>query len=268
MTIPLTMLATVTVTALLIIVLRSASKLNDKSQTLAGRRRAGILQLSKWATLAVGVMVLAGEAFVAAGASSATMGLVGAAGMTSVAFALRESIADFLAAAALLAERTAAIGDEVELNAEVRGRLVGFGLRSVAVRTWDGDTVYHTASAIRTFRNISTGSSRAVVDIDIPPAVRTARATHVLTQALAAVSDVKFLSAPEVLGVVAQHLDRYVMRVTCMVEPAQHKEAEYRLKAAAVDAVAVLLDDHEDVQPSGQVAVIVAGDPHPLAHIP
>lgn len=256
------MAITAAVTIALLLVLRLASRLNDQQSSLRSRRRAGVLQLSKWAVLVLGVGVLSAEALVAAGVSSATMALILAASVSGMVLALRDSIADFVAAAAMLVERTAAIGDEVELNGEVRGRLVGFGLRSVAIRTWGGDTVFHSASGIKTFRNLSVGASRAVVDIDIPPNVRTGRATAVLTAALARVQDDIFQSQPEVLGVVQQHLDRYVIRVTCMVEPAQNARAEYLLKSAAVDAVAELLDDHGDPRPTQEILAIVADPPH------
>lgn len=257
------MLITVGVIITLQVVLRFASRLNDQSSTLRSRRRAGVLQLLKWAVLILGVAALAAEALVAAGASSSTLALIMAASTSGLVFALRDSIADFVAATSLLVERSAAIGDEVEINGEVRGRLVGFGLRSVAIRTWGGDTVFHSASAIRTFRNLSVGASRAVVDIDIPPNVRTGRAKAVLTAALARVRDATFQSPPEVLGVVEQHLDKYVLRVTCMVEPAQNARAEYLLKAAAVDAVAELLDAEGDPRPTQEILAIVDRDGDP-----
>ena len=262
------MLLTAGATIAALLALRVASRLNDRSATLRSRRTAGVLQLSKWAVLVLGVGVLFGEALVAAGVSSATMALILAATVSGTVLALRDSIADFLAAAALLVERTAAIGDEVELNGEVRGRLVGFGIRSVAIRTWGGDTVFHSASAIKTFRNMSVGASRAIVDIDIPSNVRTSRATAVLTAALRRVQDDTFQSEPEVLGVVDQHLDRYVVRVTCMVEPAQNAHAEYLLKAAAVDAVAELLDDKGDPRPTQEILAIVNDPSHSGDHEP
>ncbi len=239
----ITLAATVAVTAIVVVALRALAELNDRSDTLAARRRAGVLQLAKWGAGIVGMAVVAAEVMIMLGASPATMALIAAAATTGIAFALREPLTDFLAAATFLIERAAAIGDEVELNGELRGRLIGFGLRTVAVKTWDGDTVLYAASAIRSFRNISAGASRATVDIDVPPRVRTARATAVLESALSRVADDHFLTDPEVLGVVSQHLDRYVVRISCMVEPARHKAAEYALKAAAVDAVSDMTDN-------------------------
>jgi small-conductance mechanosensitive channel len=235
---------TLVMTIAAVLVLRFSAEINGRSESLSARRRAGVLQLAKWAAGIVGTGAVAAEVMMMLGASPATMALIAAAATTGLAFALREPVADFLAAATFLIERAAAIGDEVELNEELRGRLVGFGLRTVAVKTWDGDSVLFSASAIRSFRNISAGASRATVDIDIPARVRTRRAQVVLESALSRVAGENFLSRPEVLGVVSQHLDHYVMRVTCMVEPAQHKAVEYALKAAAVDAVSDMVDNN------------------------
>ncbi|HRE03323.1 MAG TPA: mechanosensitive ion channel, partial [Ilumatobacteraceae bacterium] len=141
--------------------------------------------------------------------------------------------------------------------------LVGFGLRSVAVRTWDGDVVYHTASAIRTFRNSSKHDSRATVDIDIPSTVRVARATSVLQAVCRQAYDSTFRTEPQVLGVIEQRIDRYVVRVSCFVDPASQREAQYRLKAAAVDAVAELIDGEGVVRDTAQVLAIVSPLPPP-----
>lgn len=250
-------LAAVTVT---VVVLRLVGRWNDRMGTLSSRRRAAVLQLATWFVVLIGLVVGLAQAMVMVGLSAATMAVIGAAGVSGLAFAFREPVADFLAATSFVIERAAAIGDEIELNGDVRGRLVGFGLRSVAVLTWDGDTVYHTASAIRTFRNISAGVSRAVVDVDIPATVRTARARTVLEVALSRVRDTTFHSEPEVLGVVAQYLDRYVMRVSCIVDPALHKEAEYRLKAAAADAVGELLRPGRESMSTAEMVAIVSED--------
>lgn len=259
------MVATVAVTAAAVTMLRWLARLNDHSTTLSARRRAGVLQLSKWGVFVLGCVAIVGELLVAVGASPATLAVIAAAGTSGIAFALREPIADFLAAVAFLIERVGAVGDEVELNGNVSGTLVGFGLRSVVVRTHEGDLVFHTASAIRTFRNVSVGTSRAVVDIDIPSSVRTHRATAVLVKALARERDATWRTDPEVLGVVAQFLDRYVLRVTCLVDPAQHHAAQLRLKAAAVDAVAEMLEEEHVDMPTEELLIVFDDSDKPEA---
>lgn len=256
-----TTLVLLCLTVLVVIALRGAERVAKRTKTLTARRWAGVFQLAKWIATVSGASALLYRGLAAAGTSPANMALIFAAGVSGLAVAMREPIADFIAVVTFLIERAAAIGDEVELNAEVRGRLVGFGIRSVAVLTWDGDTVYYTGSSIRTFRNVSQGASRAIVDVDIPARVRTGRARVVLEATLAQVRDDTFQSAPEVLGVVSQHLERYVMRVSCLVEPAKHKEAEYRLKAAAVDAVSDMID-HVELPTQELLAVVVEPDPH------
>jgi len=235
-------LVTATATACSVGILQAARRLNSKGTTLNARRRIGLIQLSRWGILIAGTTAVGLEILSASGVDRATLVLVGGGFTTAFAFAVREPISDFLAAAALIVERTAAVGDEVELNGEIRGTLIGFGLRSVAIATWDGDVVYHLASAIRTFRNVSSLDSRATIDIDIPSHVRVALATQALLAATSHVPDTTFRTHPEVLGVISQHLDHYVLRLSCFVDPAQHRQAEYRLKAAAVDAVANMLD--------------------------
>lgn len=232
-----TLAATVGVAA----VLTAAARLNGLRDTMRARRTAGILQLLRWFALICGVSAAVIEALLSAGIETSTLIVVFGGLITATAFAVREPISDFLTAAMLLLERTAVIGDEIELNGEIVGRLAGFGLRSVTVTTWDGDVVYVAASTIRTLRNVSKGASRAVVDIQVPATIPTSRAAQVLTVACLQATDSTFHSQPEVLGVVEQHLDRYVMRITCMVDPASHHQAEYRLKSAAADTVAGLL---------------------------
>jgi small-conductance mechanosensitive channel len=258
-----TITITITATIAAILVLRRLAALNERSTTLSSRRRAAILQLLKWACLAVGTVAATVQGLKALDVSSATLAIVAAAGASGFAFALREPLTDYFASSALVIERAAAIGDEIELNGEIRGKLVRFGLRSVAVETWGGDTVYQTASTIRTFRNISAGASRAVVDIDIPAGIRTGRATAVLSAALAGARDETWRTTPEVLGVVAQHLDRYVMRISCMVEPGQHNTTEYRLKAAAVDAVAEMLEQNDKGSTTLEMIKLVERQPAP-----
>lgn len=248
---------TIMATALLVAMLRTANRFNARGITLAARRRTGLLQLLRWLVILVGTAAVAVEAMLAVGIDKGLLVVIGGGLATAVAFAVREPIADFLAAAALIVERTAAVGDEVEINGEVSGRLAGFGLRSVAVTTWGGDAVYVTASNIRTFRNASKGASRAVVDVDVPSAVRTGRASAVLAAACARAADHTFHSPVEVLGVVSQYLDHYVLRLSCVVDPARHREAEYRLKAAAVDAVAELLGDDRSGLDTAQMLALV-----------
>ncbi|MCU1392510.1 MAG: Small-conductance mechanosensitive channel [Ilumatobacteraceae bacterium] len=250
-------LLTAGITVLIVSVLQFASRLNARSASLAARRRTGIMQLTRWGVLAAGVTALAGEGAVAFGVSSAWTGGAALAFVSCCALAVREPLGDFLAAASFIVERTAAVGDEVELNGEVSGTLVGFGLRSVAVQTWDGDVVYHTASAITTFRNSSKAASRATVDIEIPANVRVARATSVLEAVCRGAFDSTFRSQPEVLGVIDQQLEHYTVRVSCFVDPARNRHAQYRLKAAAVDAVAELIDGEGIVRNTAQVLAIV-----------
>lgn len=249
-------------TTLLVGLLRTAGRINSRGATLAARRRTGLLQLLRWLIIVVGAAAVLVEAMLAVGIDKGPLVLIGGGLVTAFALGIREPIADFLAAAALIVERTAAVGDEVEINGEVSGRLAGFGLRSVAVTTWDGGVVYVTASNIRTFRNASKGASRAVVDVDVPAAVRTGRAAAVLAAACARVADTSFHSPVEVLGVVHQSLDHYVVRLSCVVDPARHREAEYRLKAAAVDAVAELLADERAGLDTAQMLALV-GQPRP-----
>ncbi|MCU1389376.1 MAG: ykuT 2 [Ilumatobacteraceae bacterium] len=256
-------LLTAGLTAVAMIVFQGASRLNARSTSLAARRRTGMMQLARWGVLAIGVTALAGEGAVAFGLSSAWTGAAALAFVSCCALAVREPLGDFIAAASFIVERTAAVGDEVELNGEVSGTLVGFGLRSVAVQTWDGDVVYHTASAIRTFRNSSKTDSRATVDIEIPASVRVARATSVLEVVCRSAHDATFRSQPEVLGVIDQELDHYTIRVSCFVDPARSRHAQYRLKAAAVDAVAELIDGEGIVRNTAQVLAIV-GQPFPV----
>ena len=256
-------LLTVGLTVGAALVLQVATRVNARSASLAARRRTGILQLARWGVLAFGVTALIGELAVALGLSTAWTGAAALAFVSCCALAVREPLGDFIAAASFIVERTAAVGDEVELNGEVTGTLVGFGLRSVAVRTWDGDVVYQTASAIRTFRNSSKHDSRATVDIEIPSNVRVARATAVLQAVCRSAHDATFRTVPEVLGVIEQQIDHYVIRVSCFVDPAQQRQAEYRLKAAAVDAVAELIDGEGVVRNTAQVLAIVGPPPPP-----
>ncbi|HWL43515.1 MAG TPA: mechanosensitive ion channel domain-containing protein [Ilumatobacter sp.] len=245
MSTPMLIGVTAAITALTAAVLTAAARINGRRNTLRARRSAGILQLLRWFLMICGLAAIAVEALLSAGIQTSTLIVVLGGLITATAFAVREPISDFLTAAMLLLERTAAIGDEVELNGEIVGQLAGFGLRSVTLITWDGDVVYVAASTIRTLRNVSKGASRAVVDIDVPATIPTGRAAQVLSVACMHATDDTFRSQPEVLGVVEQHLDRYVMRVTCMIDPAGHREAGYRLKAAAADAVAGLLNSPE-----------------------
>ena len=256
-------LLTVGLTVIAVSVLQLAARANARSASLAARRRTGILQLARWGVLALGVTALIGQLAVALGLPTAWTGAAALAVVSCFAVAVREPLGDFIAAFSFIVERTAAVGDEVELNGEVRGTLVGFSLRSVAVRTWDGDVVYQTASAIRTFRNSSKHDSRATVDIDIPSNVRVARATSVLQAVCRSAHDRTFRTVPDVLGVVQQQLDHYVIRVSCFVDPAHQREAEYRLKAAGVDAVAELIDGEGMVRNTAQVLAIVGPPPPP-----
>ncbi|MFT3853555.1 MAG: mechanosensitive ion channel family protein [Ilumatobacteraceae bacterium] len=236
---PITVTAAVTLAV--VAILSIASSRSRKATTLRARRTTGIIQMLRWFVTIVGLGAIAIEALIAAGVESSTLAIVAGGLVTATAFAVREPISDFLSAAMMIVDRTAVIGDEVEINDELAGRLAGFGLRSVAVTTWTGDVVYVAASNIRTLRNVSKGASRVVIDIDIPATVRTGRAGAVLEAACGLIDDRRIHSRPEVLGVVEQHLDRYVMRLTCMVDPAEHREVGYRLKAVAADAVAGLL---------------------------
>ena len=258
-------LLTVGCTVAAVMILQLAARLNARSTSLAARRRTGLMQLVRWGVMATGVTALVAEGAVAFGLSSAWTGAAALAFVSCCALAVREPLGDFIAAASFLVERTAAVGDEIELNGEVSGTLVGFGLRSVAVRTWDGDVVYHTASAIRTFRNSSKHDSRATVDIEIPASVRVARATAVLEAVCRTAYDATFRSEPEVLGVIDQQLQHYTIRVSCFVDPARSRQAQYRLKAAAVDAVAELVDPAGVVRNTAQVLAIVGpGFPAPV----
>ena len=259
-------LLTVLVTTIAVTILHIAAQLNSRSATLAARRRIGILQLLRWGVLVGGLTILAGEFAVALGLSTAWTGAAALAFVSCCALAVREPLGDFVAAFSFIVERTAAVGDEVVLNGEVAGTLVGFGLRSVAVRTWDGDVVYQTASAIRTFRNSSKHDSRATVDIEIPSNVRVARATSVLDVVCRRAFNETFRTMPEVLGVIDQQLGRYVLRVSCFVDPAHQRQAQYRLKAAAVDAVAEMIDSDGTVRNTAQVLAIVGPPPPPPPH--
>ena len=232
---------TLAATAAVAFVLTTAARINGQSDTMRARRTAGILQLLRWFAILCGGATVIVEALVSAGIESSTLIVIFGGLITATAFAVREPISDFLTAAMLVLERTAVIGDEIELNGEIVGRLAGFGLRSVTITTWDGDVVYVAASTIRTLRNVSKGASRAVVDIQVPATIPTSRAAQVLSVACMRATDSTFHSPPEVLGVVEQRLDYYLMRITCMVDPASHHQAEYRLKAAAADTVAGLL---------------------------
>ncbi len=256
-------LLTIGLTVGTVVILQIATRLNGRSASLAARRRTGIIQLARWGVLVIGFTALAGEIAVASGLPPAWTGAATLAFVSCFALAIREPLGDFIAAFSFIVERTAAVGDEVELNGEVTGTLVGFGLRSVAVRTWDGDIVYQTASAIRTFRNSSKHDSRATVDIEIPASVRVARATSVLEVVCRTAHDHTFRSVPAVLGVIEQQLDHYVVRVSCFVDPLHRRQAEYRLKAAAVDAVAELIDSEGVVRNTAQVLAIVGPPPPP-----
>ena len=88
-------------------------------------------------------------------------------------------------------------------------------------------------------------------------------ACALLAAACARVADHTFHSPVEVLGVVSQYLDHYVLRLSCVVDPARHREAEYRLKAAAVDAVAELLGDGSSGLDTAQMLALVGGQPRP-----
>ena len=248
---------TVGLTVAAVLILHIGTRRNARSVSLAARRRTGIMQLGRSGVAALGVSLLIGEGAVALGLPQAWTGAAALAVVSCTALAVREPLGDFIAAFSFIVERTAAVGDEVELNGKVTGTLVGFGLRSVVVRTWDGDVVYSTASDIHTFRNSSKHDSRATVDIKIPAHVRVARSTSVLQAVCRAAHDETFRSVPEVLGVIDQQLDHYVVRVSCFVDPAHHRQAQYRLKAAAVDAVGELVDGEGLVRDTAQVLAIV-----------
>jgi small conductance mechanosensitive channel len=252
-------LVTVSLTLAAVLTLHIGTKASARSTSLKARRRMGIFQLARSGVAALGAAILIAQVAESFGLSSAWTGAAALAFVSCLALAIREPLGDFIAAFSFIVERTAAVGDEVELNREVTGTLVGFGLRSVIVRTWDGDVVYTTASAIRTFRNLSKHDSRATVDIEIPAHVRVARATSVLEAVCRSAHDDTFRTAPEVLGVIDQQLQHYVVRVSCFVDPAHHRTAQYRLKAAAVDAVAELVDGEGLVRDTAQVLALVGG---------
>lgn len=242
----------------LLVILRVWGALAARGTSITARRQVGLLQLARWGIILLAGLVLAGEGLVAVGLDRQALVLIGGGLVTAFAFTLRDPLSDFFASAALLAEGIAVVGDEVRVNGEIRGQLVGFGLRSIVISTWTGEVIHVTASGVRTFTNMSKAASRAVVDIDIPASTPVARSTRVLNVACGQVADETFRSRPEVIGVTEQHLDRYVLRITCLVDPASHDGAARLLRGAAADAVAELLVGNADLNTEEMVRIAVS----------
>lgn len=239
-----------------------AGRMIARSSSPTAARTRAVLQLARWVAIVGSIAAAVASLMLNAGIPGNVLIIFAGSVSTGFAFALRDPLSDFLAAASLLIERAAKLGDEVQINETLVGQLMSFGLRGVTIETWSGDQVYVVASTIQTMRNLSTGASRATVDIDIPADVRVSRAAAVLEAACLTVKDDQFRSDPVVLGVVAQLLDRYVLRVTCLVAPAAHWQVEYRLKAAAVDAVNEMRTSGADPLSTVElVAAVVNGRP-------
>lgn len=208
----------------------------SKRKSAIARKNLAITQLVKWFVWALASALSVGTVLLWSGVPTSVIAVLGGGLATGFAFALRDPLSDFLAAISLLLDKVVNIGDEVTINGEYSGAVVSFGLRGITLETWRGDYLYTSASHISTLKNTSRGDSTAVVDIDVPPTIPTKRAGAVLLAACKQYPEL-FNSTPEIIGVTAQHLDRYVLRLVCKVPPAEHRLVEYRLKAAAVDAV-------------------------------
>jgi small-conductance mechanosensitive channel len=232
---------------------RAVSRLVVKMGSPSTHRTASPRSASRVTTNAA-VLANAWRFAVAIGAVAVVLGMLGIdltpllASATiigaTVGFGAQALIRDYLSGFLLTVEDQFVIGDSISVN-NVTGTVEDVSLRVTRIRLADGSLVYLPNGDIRQLANSSRGWAKAVVEVAVPiaSADELARATDVVTEAAARVSDeapaaAGCTQAPEVLGLVATDGGNGTLRVMLRTNHGHRAAIERTLRGAIVGALA------------------------------
>lgn len=134
--------------------------------------------------------------------------ILASAGIGGVAlgFGAQSLVKDYLSGIFMIAEDQYGVGDWVQVNQEISGKVEMVGLRITRLRAFDGTVWYIRNGEILELGNSSQGTSTAIIDVSIAPTAEPSRAVAVMEQVLAEMATEEewskvLISDPKVLGV-------------------------------------------------------------------
>jgi moderate conductance mechanosensitive channel len=230
---------TLTVIALLVvyrIVVRVIIRVvSERAISTARVRTVGTLlvNITRWVLAFVVVLIVLTDLGVDVRALLVSAGIVGVA----VGFGAQTLVRDLLSGLFVLFEELIAIGDVIEIAGQ-RGTVESIGLRVTQLRLPDGSLRVVPNGQLNDFVNLTTGWSRAIVDVTVGKDADVTRALRTLESAAGAWARETSgaLESPVVHGIMKITGGEVVLRLMVKVEPARRFDAEIELRRRIKEA--------------------------------
>jgi small conductance mechanosensitive channel len=182
------------------------------------------------------ILVL-GELGINLGPIIASAGIIGVA----IGFGAQNLVKDFLSGIFMMVEDQYGVGDVVDIG-EATGTVEAVGLRITTLRDLKGTVWYVRNGEVLRVGNSSQGFAVAVVDVPLGYTADVERATTVLAQAAATVTESDLLKdnvlePPEMLGVESVTPEGIQLRLTVKVRPGKQWAVQRALRAQLLAAL-------------------------------
>ncbi len=219
-------------------ILRRTADLSDARHEQRTNTMGGLLKnLADVVILAIVVMTILNVLGVPLGPLLASAGIGGVA----IGFGAQSLVKDYLSGVFMISEDQYGVGDWIQINSEVSGRVEEVGLRVTRVRAFSGVVWYVRNGEIMQLGNSSQGTSTAIIDVPIAVDADSGRAIEVMGEVLAEMATEPewqqvLIADPKVLGVELIDPLQTKLRATADTLANQQwgfqREALHRIRAA------------------------------------
>lgn len=197
-------------------VLRKAASLSDTRHAQRTHTTASLLRnVVNIVLVGVVAMIILSTLGVPLGPILASAGIGGVA----LGFGAQSLVKDYLSGIFMVAEDQYGVGDWIEINKEISGKVETVGLRVTRLRAFDGTVWYVRNGEILQLGNSSQGTSTAIIDVPIALTADSRAAITIMTQVMESMAAEEqwrkvLISDPVVLGINRMDAVQSVLRAT------------------------------------------------------
>ncbi len=223
-------------------ILRRAADLSDVRHRQRSHTMASLMKnATDIIVVALAVLMIMQTLGVPLGPILASAGIGGVA----LGFGAQSLVKDYLAGMFMIAEDQYGVGDWVQVNDGVQGRVEAVGLRVTRLRAFSGVVWYVRNGEITQLGNSSQGTSTAIIDVPIALEADSAQALDIMRHVLTTMAAEErwqqvLIAEPAVLGVDSMDSVQMILRATADTLANQQwdfqREALNRIRQALNDA--------------------------------
>ena len=211
--------------------LRRAADVSDERHQARTHTMASLL---KNATDIVVVVVVAMTVLNVLGVPLAPLLASASIGGVALGFGAQSLVKDFLSGIFMIAEDQFGVGDWVQVNDEVSGRVEEVGLRVTRLRAFSGVVWYVRNGEIMQLGNSSQGTSTAIIDVPIATDADSGRAIGIMREVLEEMAaeqqwQLLLIDDPVVLGV--DGIDPFQIRLRATADTLANQQFGFQREA-------------------------------------